>query len=54
MKRVVELTIEIDLSDASQVKDWFDVFKEHMLKLHEGELVVTNLTEIKELDNGNS
>lgn len=54
MKRIVDLTVEIDMPDDIELKDWFDVLKDHMLKLHEGEFVVTNLIEVKELDNGNS
>lgn len=54
MKKVIELKVEIDIPEQIKVQDWFDVFKQHMIKLTEGDLVVTDLVEIKEIDNGNS
>jgi hypothetical protein len=54
MKKIVEFTVEIDFPEGADIKDWFDVLRQHMLSLHQGELVVTELVEIKEIDNGNS
>lgn len=54
MKKTLLLTIETDFTEDTDIQLWKEVFREYLSRLHQNEVVVTNLLNIEELTDGNN